>query len=606
MVVEILLKVLQAYLPFFKLGIFIAIELEKSNHMKLILSLLLIYTFLNAKITPYFSLIVHKPFNAGLFDITEDYDRSISAVGFSKEFTQASHTSRTYTNAFDYLASVSRKHGSQMTLLKVDTQAKILLSKVAKLSQFNKAVSIIKTPTNGYFIGGYTLDGSLLVAKLNENGNIIYTKTFGTKNYDKMNALIKLKDGGLLAVGSSFTSRDAQDNIFQTGLGNNDIFITKFTKNGQILWSKKYGTQYDDKGIDAAQAEDGSIIILSSTTSEQTQDVSFMRLTENGDKLRLNNFITHAKDKNLVIPKKIIKLRDNTFLVSLIEYNQVKKEHIRLVKIDLHTDILLDKNIETTYPSGLNDIKEFSNGTLMGVGYVRDKENTDGLAMLLDSHLSMLKQEHYGDKSYDVFNALTILHNSKVAVAGIHTDDDAQEGNMWIVKLNHDATLTQLSTQSSNFYTVLCKLFDKEIKNKTVTIKEDLTIEFSKEALYFQVGKCALNTQQKEFLAQFNKKLLNFLYANRENISALEINGHTSSEWKNANFTDKYLNNENLSMKRSFSVIEAMFRSQSSAMQHWLSKVIKGSGLSFSKKVVLNNIEDKKKSRSVTFKIILK
>ena len=574
--------------------------------MKLILSLLLIYTFLNAKTVPYFSLIVDKPFNAGLFDITEDYDRTISAVGFSQKFKHASNKTQTYTNAFDYLASVSKKHGSQMTLIKVNNQAKILLSKVVKLSQFNKAVSIIKTPTNGYFVGGYTLDGSLLVAKLDLNGNIIYTKIFGTKNYDKMNALVKLNDEGVLAVGSSFTSKDSENNMFQTGLGNNDIFITRFTKNGQILWSKKYGTQYDDHGIDAVEAQDGSIIVLSRTISQENSDVDFIHITENGDKLQLTHLISNKKNKNLVIPKKIIKLRDNTFLVSLTAYNQVKKEHIRLVKIDLHTNVLLDKNIDTTYPSGLNDIKEFSNGTLMGVGYVRDKQNTDGLAMLLDSHLSMLRQEHYGGENYDVFNALTILHNSKVAVAGIQTDDNTQEGNMWIVKLNHDATLTQLSTLSTNFYTVLCKLFDKEIKNKTVTIKEDLTIEFSKKSLYFQAGKYALNPKQKEFLAQFSKKLLNFLYTNRENISTLEINGHTSSEWKNANFTDRYLNNENLSMKRSFSVIEAMFRSQSGAMQHWLSKVIKGSGLSFSKKVVLNNMEDKKKSRKVTFKIILK
>ena len=42
-----------------------------------------------------FSVIIDKPFNDALLDITEDYDRGISAVGFTREYIQQSksHTS---------------------------------------------------------------------------------------------------------------------------------------------------------------------------------------------------------------------------------------------------------------------------------------------------------------------------------------------------------------------------------------------------------------------------------------------------------------------------------------------------------------------------------
>jgi hypothetical protein len=143
--------------------------------MKLLLSLLLLFTSLLAE-DNNFSVIVNKPFDAALFDITEDHDRTITAVGFSNEFKQDANPSKTYTNAFDYLASVSNKYGSQMTLIKVNNQAEIILQKVAHLSRFNKAIAVVKTPTNGYFIGGYTMDGSLLVAKLDANANILYSK----------------------------------------------------------------------------------------------------------------------------------------------------------------------------------------------------------------------------------------------------------------------------------------------------------------------------------------------------------------------------------------------------------------------------------------------
>jgi len=574
--------------------------------MKLFLLLFTLLTLSYAKTTRDFSIIVHKPFNAALFDITEDYDRTITAVGFSNNFKQDSNPSKSYTDAFDYLASVSDKYGAQMSLIKVNNQAKILLNKTAKLNRFNKAVAVVKTPTNGYFIGGYTLDGSLLVAKLDSNANILYSKIFGTKNYDRMSNLILLSDGGVLAVGSSFTSRSTTDNMFQTGLGNNDIFITRFSKDGQMLWSKKYGTRFDDNGIDAVEAQDGSIIVVSTMASQKSRDVSFMRLTENGNKIWLNHFITQHHGENLVVPTKIIRLKDNSFVVSLIQYNQVQKEHIRLVKFDLYKNILADKEISTTYPSGLMDIKEFSNGIFMGVGYVKDKHNSDGLAMLIDSDLSMLKQEHYGGENFDIFYALTVLHNSQVAVAGIHTDDYSQEGNMWILKLNHDATIAQVSTLSGNFYDALCKTFAKEIKNGELLIKEDLTIEFTDKALYFQVGKYSLTQAQKDFLSSFSKKLLAFLYANKEQIAALAINGHTSSEWKHVNFKEQYLNNEKLSMKRSFSVLRELFGTQNEAKQKWLSKILQGNGLSFSHNVINSGIENKTKSRRVTLKIILK
>jgi outer membrane protein OmpA-like peptidoglycan-associated protein len=571
--------------------------------MKLTLFLtLFILTSIYAK-TADFSIIVHQPFNAALTDITEDYDRTLTAVGFSKDYKQnATSNNTTYTNAFDYLSSVSSQYGSQMHIIKVNNQADVLFSKQAKLSQFSEAVAVVKTPSNGYFLGGYTLDGSLIVLKLDANANLVYSNIYGTKNYDKMHNLILLNDGGVLAVGSSVTSRSQNDALFETGLGNNDIYITRFSKDGQKLWSKKYGTSYDDEGIDAVEAVDGSIIVLGTTSYDKHKDVSLMRINENGNRI----WLKHYKGEKLTTPTKIIRLRDNNFVVSLIQYDDMRKEHIRLIKFDLYKNVLIDKDIFTTYPSGLNDIKEFSDGTFIGVGYVKDVANTDGLAMILDSNFAMLNQEHYGKDNYDLFNAVTILHNSQAAVAGIHTDNESQESNMWITKLNRDASMAQLSLHSSNFYEKLCELLQEEINSKQLTIREDLTIEFTDARLYFNVAEYKLTKTQEIFLDKFSKKLIPFLYANKDIIDTLEVNGHTSSEWGDAKFTSRYLNNEKLSMNRAYSTLSYMFLSQEQMTQIWLSDIFRGSGFSYAKNVVLNDVEDKKKSRRVSFKIILK
>ncbi len=571
--------------------------------MKYILSLLLLFTLTNASSHDY-SIIIDEPFNNALLDVTQDYDRSISAIGFKKEYKQNNSSSEEYTNAFDYLESISATHGSQMHLIKLDNNtARIKLRRTAKLSQFNEAIAIVKTPQNGYFIGGYTLDGSLLFAKLDTNGRLLSKTIFGTKNYDRLNNLVRLSDGGVLAIGSSITSRNQNDSLFETGLGLNDIYLTRFSASGTKLWSKKYGTVYDDRGIDAVEARDGSIIVLSQTDYDNKKNVTLMRITENGDTI----WLKHYKSDKYTTPYKVIRLRDGNFLASLSLRDDMNKEQIRLVKFDLQRNIIVDREINTAYSSVLKDIKEYSNSVIIGVGYVQDRYNTDALAMMLDTNLLLLNQEHYGGENYDAFYGVKILHNSQAAVVGINTPSTSQESNMWIVKLNKDLSIAQLSNKSIDFYEELCKIFAKEINSYELVIKEDLSIEFTDKSLYFNVGKSELTTKQKEFLANFSKKLIPFMYKYRELVQKFEINGHTSSEWSNVSFSQTYLKNEELSMKRSFSVLSFIFNKQDEKVQRFLSDVIKGSGLSFSeKKLTFYEKEDKEKSRRVSFKIILK
>jgi len=59
-------------------------------------------------------------------------------------------------------------------------------------------------------------------------------------------------------------------------------------------------------------------------------------------------------------------------------------------------------------------------------------------------------------------------------------------------------------------------------------------------------------------------------------------------------------------MERSYSVLSYLFTKQNAATQKWLNKILIGSGLSFSKKVVFESSEDYEKSRRVAFKIVVK
>ena len=568
----------------------------------ILITLLLLSSSISAKESDY-SLIIDKPFNSELLDITQDYDRDISAIGFSKQYKKSSNTkNKVYKSAFDYLNDLSYENGSRINLVKIDNNAEIKLNKIIKLPKFNKAVSLIKTPTNGYFVGGYTNDGSLIVLKLDSNANVKFTKTFGTKNQDKMKKLIKLRDGGVVAVGSSITSRSMNDDIFKNGLGKNDIYVTKFSKDGMKVWSKKYGTIHDDQGIDAVEAEDGTIVVISTTKYDNNKNITLMRITQNGDKI----WLKHYKSENVTTPHKIIRLRDGNFLISLSHKNSMNQEQIRLIKFDIHKNIIYDKDLTTTYSSALKDIKEYSNGNIVGVGYVNDDYNTDGLVMNLNKDLKLLCQDHFGGENYDLYNAATILHNSQVAVAGVSTSENSQESNMWISKVNKDCTIAQKSVSSVNIYNKLTKVFSKEIKTNKLIIQKDLSIDIIDDNLLFKSSEYNLTKTQNDFLTKFSKKLIPLLKTNHRFIDTLEVNGHTSSEWGKNKYVNQYLKNEELSMKRSFAVLSCMFKMQDIKTQKWLSKILKGSGVAYSKNIVSKIGEDKEKSRRVSFKILLK
>ncbi|WP_434657290.1 hypothetical protein [Sulfurimonas sp. NW9] len=148
-------------------------------------------------------------------------------------------------------------------------------------------------------------------------------------------------------------------------------------------------------------------------------------------------------------------------------------------------------------------------------------------------------------------------------------------------------------------------MFQKEIDTKKVIIKKDLTIEFTAKNLYFKAGEYKLGKQQKKFFREFFTKLVNFLYTHRMQVKTLEINGHTSSEWKNSTFSGRFLNNEELSMKRSYEAFKSLFLVQNPTKQKYLTHILKGSGLNYRNRIITNHTEHKEKSRRVSLKIIL-
>ncbi len=573
--------------------------------MRYYLLLLLLLSSLHAANSNEYSIIIGGPFEDALYDITQDHDGQISTVGYSQSFSDSkTPASQTYHNAFDYLASLKGAQGEQIRLLRLDAKGDITLDRSLGLTQFNRAVSVIKTPENGYFIGGDTQDGELLVVHLSSNGDVLFTQKFGTKNFDRLHRLISLRDGGVLAVGSSITSRDPNDSLYEQGLGLNDIVLTRFTKSGQKRWSKKYGTLHDDRGITATEAYDGTILVAGTTDIGKDRKITLMRITENGDRIWLRKY----GKKGIFNVHDLITLRDEHFLASLSYLDSKKIQHIRLAKFDLQRNLLAERNISTDAGAALYSIKEQSDGKIIGVGYTIDKRqaNTDALAISLDPALRPIWKHDYGNRNRNLFRSVKVLRDGTYAAVGETVAPHSEITNMWIIRLNEDGSVVQLSSSARSLYEHLCDTFKDEIDRGMITITKDLIITLIHPTLLFKAGVYELSDTQRKFLDSFSPRFLLALRPYRPQITALRINGHTSSEWRGTDFTRRYLNNAKLSTQRAYSVLSDLFSHESSQPYRlWLSDIVTSDGYAFSQ-TIRRPDEDKVLSRRVAFQFIMK
>ena len=137
--------------------------------------------------------------------------------------------------------------------------------------------------------------------------------------------------------------------------------------------------------------------------------------------------------------------------------------------------------------------------------------------------------------------------------------------------------------------------------------RETLSITFKEPDVLFDEGKAVLKEEFQNILSDFFPRYVKILTGPKYkvDIEEVRIEGHTSSEWKNT--TDPkaaYFKNMALSQQRTRAVLEyVLILSAVSQDFAWLKQRLTANGLSSSKPVLENGLENRKKSRRVEFRV---
>jgi hypothetical protein len=160
-------------------------------------------------------------------------------------------------------------------IIKIDDFGNVIFSKKIGTSVREWGGFTSKTSDGGYIIAGQTFSANgssdLMLLKLDGNGNQQWMKAYGDAGYDV----------GYFAV------QDNGGNYFLGGFieqADRDIYIVKADAIGNILWEKTFGGSGNDEAYYGVLTADNGIALAGGTylSNNGSRDISFLKLNNNG------------------------------------------------------------------------------------------------------------------------------------------------------------------------------------------------------------------------------------------------------------------------------------------------------------------------------------
>lgn len=177
-----------------------------------------------------------------------------SGNGYDRAEGVIQHSDSSYTITG---SSSSWTGNSDVFLLHLDSLGQYQWSRNYGGNESDIGRRILKDSTNGFFISGYSnsfsgngnFDAYLIRTDL--IGNVLWEKTYGGDNWEKINDAIITKDSSIIIVGESQPLNGISSNIY----------VIKTNYSGDTVWTKTFGTSGNDRANTIINLPDSTLII---------------------------------------------------------------------------------------------------------------------------------------------------------------------------------------------------------------------------------------------------------------------------------------------------------------------------------------------------------
>lgn len=171
---------------------------------------------------------------------------------------------------------------SDLLLIRTDIMGNLVWSKSIGDAGWEFGWSVIATRDGGYVAAGYSsssraMDKNIYIIKTDTDGNLLWERQLGGGGSDVARDVTESDDGSLIIAG--YTD--------QTSSGEWDLVVAKLDQSGEYLWTRIFGADGPEIARSVIQNSDGNFVLAGETgsTTNGNRDMLLLCIDPDGTKL---------------------------------------------------------------------------------------------------------------------------------------------------------------------------------------------------------------------------------------------------------------------------------------------------------------------------------
>ena len=292
--------------------------------------------------------------------------------------------------------------------------------------------SVQQTQDGGYIIAGYTEsyglgDMDVYFIKTNDNGDTVWTRTFGGYELDIGYSVQQTSDGGYIIAGWTESY----------GAGSYDVYLIKTNSNGDTSWTRTFGGTSYDYGRCVKQTTDEGYIIAGSTDSYSSSfDVYLIKTDINGSPTWIRTYGGMEGDGG----QSVYQTLDEGFIIAgnTQSYGEIDSD-VYLIKTNTNGDTLWTKIYGGTLNDGAKSVQQTSDrGYIIAGNTASFGGYYDFYLIKTDSIGDSLWTRTFGGSSYDSGWCVRQTTDNGYIVSGFTQSYGSGENDVYLIKTNAD------------------------------------------------------------------------------------------------------------------------------------------------------------------------
>jgi len=327
---------------------------------------------------------------------------------------------------------------------------------------------------SGDVVGGYNNDNTayedIWVAKLDSAFNVTWSKVIGGTSWDYVNSIKPTHDGGYILIGKT----ESLDGDVTGNHGQNDVWVVKLDRDGNIEWERCYGGSSFDEGKHIEEVSNQGFIFIATTQSRDgdiigghlSSDVWVVKIDLGGNIEWQKCFGGIHGEWGIIIKPTL----DRGYIVGAAAtgndgdvqgvHENRGFEDFWVLKIDSLGSLEWQKCLGGPWYDDIGDIEQTNDNGYLIAGTVGGGNGGDvsgyhgggydAWAVKLNATGEMLWQKCFGGNAHDVFNDIVVMPDDSFVATGWTTSTDIGGlkglSDYWLTKFSSSGNLVWQKT----------------------------------------------------------------------------------------------------------------------------------------------------------------